>query len=375
MLASPIIVEYALKFGPSEYFALMVLGLIAASAITTTAPIKGIAMVVFGLLLGCVGSDLETGVARFAFDIPELYDGIQLTVIAMGLFGVSEVVASIEGIRGARVDAKSITLRSMIPTSDDWRRSWMPILRGTLGGSFFGALPGTGGVIASFMAYALEKKISKEPERFGHGAIEGVVAPESANNAADQTAFIPTLTLGIPGNVIMALMIGALTIHGIVPGPQFMVQHPDMFWGLVMSFWIGNLILVILNIPLIGLWIRVLAVPYHLMYPAIIMFVCMGVYSVNNSHFDVIMVMIVGALGYSMRYLDLPAAPLILGFVLGPLMEENLRRALLIGRGDFAVLFNRPISGTIMAMAIALLLWAIYENYRPTKGRLVDADD
>ncbi len=234
------------------------------------------------------------------------------------------------------MDPKSITFRSMIPTSDDWRRSWDPILRGTAGGSFFGALPGTGGVIASFMAYALEKKISKEPERFGNGAVEGVVAPEAANNAADQTAFIPTLTLGIPGNVIMALMIGALTIHGIVPGPQFMVQHPDMFWGLVMSFWIGNVILVILNIPLIGLWIRVLAIPYHLLYPAILMFVCIGVYSVNNSHFDVILVMIFGALGYcDAASASCPPAPLILGFVLGPLMEENLRRALLIGRGDF----------------------------------------
>ncbi len=364
MLFSPIIVEYALRFGPAEYFAMMVLGLVAASAITTGSAIKGIAMVVLGLLLGSVGSDLETGSSRFTFNLPELYDGIGLVIVAMGLFGLSEVIASIRAIEGARLDPKAITFRSMVPTRDDVMRSRFPTLRGTLVGSFFGALPGTGGVIASFMAYALEKKVAKEPHRFGHGAIEGVIAPEAANNAADQTSFIPTLTLGIPGNVVMALMIGALTIHGIVPGPQFMIQHPDMFWGLIMSFWIGNVLLVILNIPMIGLWIRVLAIPYHLMYPAILMFICIGVYSVNNSHFDVVLVMLFGALGYGMRLLELPHAPLILGFVLGPLMEENLRRALLIGRGDFMVFVERPISATIMAMTLALLVWAVYDANR-----------
>jgi TctA family transporter len=364
MLFSPVIVEYALKFGPAEYFAMMVLGLVAASTISTGSAAKGIAMVVAGILLGCMGSDLETGASRFTFNIPELFDGIGLVIVAMGLFGVTEVVASIRSMQAGRIDPKAISFRSMIPTRDDVRRSRYPILRGTALGSFFGALPGTGGVIASFMAYALEKKIARDPSRFGKGAVEGVVAPEAANNAADQTAFIPTLTLGIPGNVIMALMIGALTIHGIVPGPQLMVQRPEMFWGLIMSFWIGNVLLVILNIPLIGVWIRILAVPYHLMYPAILMFVCIGVYSVNNSPFDVILVMVFGAVGYVMRLLELQPAPLLLGFVLGPLMEENLRRALLISRGDFAVFIDRPISAVIMALTAMLLVWAVYDANR-----------
>jgi len=364
MLFSPLIVESALKFGPAEYFSMMVLGLVAASTISSGSAAKGIAMVVLGVLLGVIGSDLETGATRMTFDTPELYDGISLVVVAMGLFGVSEVIVSIRSVKAGQVDRKSVTFRSMIPKREDWRRAWAPTLRATGFGSFFGALPGTGGVIASFMAYAFEKKISKHPERFGHGAIEGVVAPEAANNAADQTAFIPTLTLGIPGNVVMALLIGALTIHGIVPGPQFMVQKPDIFWGLIMSFWIGNVLLVILNIPLIGIWIRLLAVPYHLLYPAVLMFVCIGVYSVNNSPFDVIMVMAFGVLGYGMRLLDLQPAPLLLGFVLGPLMEENLRRTLLISRGDFMVFLERPISAVISVMTLALLVWAVYDTIR-----------
>lgn len=370
MLFSPLIVEYALKFGPAEYFAMMVLGLIAASTISSGSALKGIAMVVFGILLGTAGSDLETGVARFAFNIPELYDGVNLVVVAMGLFGVSEVIAGIRTIRHGEVDRKSITFRSMIPTRDDVQRSWKPILRGTGLGSFFGALPGTGGVIASFMAYAIEKKLSRDPSRFGQGAIEGVTAPEAANNAADQTAFIPTLTLGIPGNVVMALMLGALTIHGIVPGPQLMPKHPDIFWGLIMSFWIGNVLLVILNLPLIGLWIRLLVIPYHLMYPAILMFVCIGVYSVNNAPFDVFMVMVFGVLGYAMRLLQFNPAPLLLGFVLGPLMEENLRRTLLISRGDFMIFLERPISATVIAITVGLLIWAAVGSYyaRPLKA-------
>jgi TctA family transporter len=364
MAFSPLIVDAALKFGPAEYFSMMVLGLVAASTISTGSAAKGIAMVTLGVLMGIIGSDIETGATRMTFGIPELFDGISLVIVAMGLFGVTEVIVSIRAVKPGQIDRKSITFRSMVPTNDDWRRSWKPILRATGFGSFFGALPGTGGVIASFMAYAFEKKISKEPERFGKGAIEGVVAPEAANNAADQTAFIPTLTLGIPGNVIMALMIGALTIHGIVPGPQFMVQKPDMFWGLIMSFWIGNVLLLVLNIPLIGLWIRLLAVPYHLLYPAILMFVCIGVYSVNNSTFDVLMVMGFGALGYGMRLLELQPAPMLLGFVLGPLMEENLRRTLLISRGDFMVFLERPISAVITVMTFSLLVWAFYDGLR-----------
>jgi TctA family transporter len=369
MLFSPLIVDVALKLGPAEYFSMMVLGLVAASTISAGSALKGIAMVVLGVLLGLVGADIETGTPRFTFDLPHLYDGVSLVAIAMGLFGISEVIASIKQIRRGHIDHKSITLRSMIPTRDDIRRSWRPALRGSAIGSFFGALPGTGGTIAAFMAYAIEKKIAKDPERFGKGAIEGIMAPETANNAADQTAFIPTMTLGIPGNVVMALMIGALMIHGIVPGPQLMTKHPDLFWGLIMSFWIGNLMLLILNSVTIGIWVRVLVIPYHLLYPAIIMFTCIGVYSINNSAFDVAMVMVFGAVGYVMRLLEFYPAPLLLGFVLGPLMEENLRRALLISRGDFLVLLERPISGGFMLATFALLAWAVWSSYKATRAR------
>jgi putative tricarboxylic transport membrane protein len=359
-LFSPMIVQFALHFGPAEYFAMMLLGLIAASSVASGAPVKGVAMVVLGLMVGVVGSDIETGSERYTFGIPELFDGVPLVAVAMGLFGVAEVIHSVRTVKPGEVDRKSITFRSMVPTRDDVRRSWLPLVRGAGIGSFFGALPGTGGVIASFMAYAVERKVAKEPSRFGNGAIEGIMAPESANNAADQTAFIPTLTLGVPGNVVMAIMLGALTIHGIVPGPQLMTKEPQLFWGVLMSFWIGNLLLLILNIPLIGIWIRLLAIPYHVLYPAILMFVSIGVYSVNNSHVDVIIVMVLGGIGYLMRLLDFQPAPLILGFVLGPLMEENFRRSMLIARGDVLVLFQRPISATLMAITIALLAYALW---------------
>ncbi len=364
-LFSPMIVGMALKFGPAEYFAMMVLGLVAASSVASGAPAKGIAMVVLGVLLGLVGSDLETGGERYTFGFIGLYDGLPLVAVAMGLFGVAEVIYSVRVIKPGQIDRKAVTYRSMIPTRDDVRRSWGPLTRGSGIGSFFGALPGTGGVIAAFMSYAVEKKVSREPQRFGKGAIEGIMGPEAANNSADQTAFIPTLTLGIPGNVVMALMIGALTIHGIVPGPQLMVKEPELFWGVLMSFWIGNLLLLILNIPLIGVWIRILAVPYHYLYPAILMFVAIGVYSVNNSPFDVMMVMILGAAGYGMRLLDLQPAPLILGFVLGPLMEENFRRSMLIARGDLTHFFTRPISGTLMAITMLLLAYVVWSQFRP----------
>jgi TctA family transporter len=369
MLFAPVISEFALKFGPAEYFAMMTLGLVAASTISSGTPIKGIAMVVLGVILGIVGTDVNSGTQRFAFGIPELSDGIHLVAVAMGMFGLAEVITSVRVVKAGQVDPKSITFRSMVPTRDDWRRSWFPMLRGTGIGSFFGALPGTGGVIASFMAYAVEKRVAKDPSRFGHGAIEGIMAPEAANNAADQTAFIPTLTLGIPGNVIMALMIGALMIHGIAPGPQLMLEKPDLFWGLIMSFWIGNIMLLVLNIPLIGVWIRVLAVPYHLLYPAILMFVCLGVYSVSNSSFDVLMVAFFGALGYIMRLLDFHAAPLLLGLVLGPLMEENLRRALLLSRGDFMVFLQRPLSAIFTTFTVVLVLWALWSLFKDRKPR------
>jgi putative tricarboxylic transport membrane protein len=370
-LFAPSIAEFALRFGPSEYFAMMMLGLVAASTLASGSPAKGVAMVVLGLILGMVGTDVNSGALRFTFDIPELSDGFSLVAIAMGLFGVSEVIASIDRMRrGGGVSRARIGFRAMLPTRDDVRRSWFPMLRGTGVGAFFGALPGAGGTIAAFMSYALEKRVSSTPERFGKGAIEGITGPEAANNAACNTAFIPTLTLGIPGDVVMALMLGALMIHGIAPGPQLMVEHPQLFWGLIASFWIGNVLLVILNLPLIGLWVKLLQIPYNVLYPGILLFVCLGVYSVNNSVFDIGLVVFFGALGYLMLLLRFEPAPLVLGFVLGPLMEENLRRAMLLSRGDPLVFVQRPISATLIALTAAIIAWAVWSEMRWRRRRL-----
>jgi len=364
MVFSPLIVQAATTFGPAEYFAMMLLGLVAASTISEGPPLKGIAMVVVGLLFGCVGIDLQTGSPRLDFGVEELQDGIGLVTLAMGMFGIGEIVSSVREEGRGVINRDAIRMRSMVPTRDDVRRSALPILRGTAIGSFFGALPGTGGTIASFVSYAVEKKVSREPERFGKGAIEGIVAPEAANNAADQTAFIPTMALGIPGSVVMALMIGALMIHGIVPGPQLMIKHPDLFWGLIISFWIGNVILLVLNIPLIGIWVRLLMVPYHYLYPAILVFVCIGAFSVNNSTFDILLVVMFGIVGYFMRLLDFQPAPLLLGFVLGPMMEENLRRALQLARGNYMIFIDRPISAVIVTITLCMLGWAFWTAIR-----------
>lgn len=369
MAFAPAIAHFALDFRPADYFSMMVLGLIAASTISSAAPLKGIAMVVLGILLGMVGTDVNSGTARYNFGFHELTDGIGIVVIAMGLFGITEVIASARQGGDATLLATKISFRSMIPTRDDWRRSWMPMLRGSWVGSFFGALPGTGGTISSFMAYALEKRVSRTPERFGQGAIEGVTAPEAANNACDQTAFIPTLTLGIPGSATMALMLGALMIHGIAPGPNLMIEKPELFWGLIMSFWVGNLILLILNIPLIGIWIKLITVPYHLLYPAVILLVCVGVYSLNNGVFDVTVALLCGLLGYGLRLLDLPPAPLLLGFVLGPLMEEYFRRALVLSDGSFMIFVSRPVSGTFLALSAVLIVWASVSAVRRASVR------
>lgn len=356
MSFAPTISAYALNFSSAEYFSLMLLGLVAASNISGGSVIKGLIMVTFGILFGTVGSDIYTGTRRFDFGILDLADGINLVALAMGLFGVAEVISSIGKVDGSRVDRSSLKLSAMKPTRDDVKRSWMPMVRGSSIGSFFGTLPGTGPSIAAFMAYAVERRVAKQPERFGKGAIEGIMAPESANNAADQTSFIPTLALGIPGSATMALMLGALMIHGIAPGPQLMTDQPSLFWGLVMSFWIGNVLLVILNVPLIGLWVRLLMVPYKLLFPAVLMFICIGTYSVNNSAFDVLLVVVFGAIGYGMRVLGFPAAPMLLGFVLGPMMEEHFRRAMLLSRGDFSTFIDRPISATVLAFTVFVLL-------------------
>ncbi|MGV6873127.1 tripartite tricarboxylate transporter permease [Pseudochelatococcus sp. B33] len=364
MLFSPIIAGYALRFQSAEYFSLMVLGLVGASMISHGSPVKGLAMMALGLLFGTVGMDQNTGISRFSFGFIELFDGLSLIALAMGIFGVSEVIASVRNVHVGDIDRNSVTFRSMQPTADDVRRSWFPMLRGAGIGSFFGTLPGTGPSIAAFMAYATEVRVAKEPERFGKGAIEGIMAPESANNAADQTSFIPTLTLGIPGSATMALMLGALIIHGITPGPNLMSAQPGLFWGLVMSFWIGNVLLVVLNVPMIGIWVRLLMIPYHLLYPAVLMFICIGTYSVNNSPFDIWMVLFFGFVGYLMRIFELPPAPLLLGFVLGPLMEQNFLRAMVLSRGDFTTFISRPISATVMAMAAALLAWGFVSSFR-----------
>lgn len=317
-------------------------------------------MVTLGIMFGCVGSDIYTGMPRFDFGQLELTDAINLVALAMGIFGVAEIIASVRRIKKGDIDPESVKLRAMKPTREDVKRSWGAMGRGSAIGSFFGTLPGTGPSVAAFMAYAVEKKSSKNPEEFGKGRIEGIMAPESANNAADQTSFIPTLSLGIPGSPTMALMLGALMIHGISPGPSLVAEQPSLFWGLIMSFWIGNLMLLVLNIPLIGVWVRMLMIPYHLLYPAVLMFICIGVYTVSNSAFDVWLVLFFGALGYVMRIFDWPGAPLLLGFVLGPLMEEHFRRAMLMSRGNFGTFIDRPISATVLAITAILLLWTMY---------------
>lgn len=364
MTLSPVIVTYAIKFGAPEYFALMLLGLIAACTVSFGSVAKSLSMTVLGVILGCVGMDKYTAVPRFDFGMLSLYEGVGLVVLAMGVFGVAEVIGNVGMVREVSVDRRQFTMRAMLPTQEDVRRSVWPVLRGSGLGSFFGALPGVGPSIASFMSYAIEKKVSRTPERFGNGAIEGIASPEAANNAADQTAFIPTMTMGLPGSPTMAIMLGALMIQGITPGPTLMTNHPDLFWGLVMSFWVGNLMLLVINIPMIGLWVRLLAVPYNLLYPSILVFVCIGAYSIHNSVFDIWMILVFGALGYLLRLLDFSAAPLILGFVLGPLMEEHFRRSMLVARGDLMIFFTRPISGTIMAITILLLLATLVQALR-----------
>jgi TctA family transporter len=353
-VAAPPLAELALKFGPSEYFSLMVLGLVAATVLARGSLIKAIAMVVFGLLLGIIGTDVNSGVLRFTFGIPELSDGIGFVVVAMGMFGTAEIIANLE--QGEHREVFLGKVKNLFPTKDDFKRIWAPILRGTALGSFLGILPGGGALLASFGAYTLEKKISSTPERFGKGAIEGVAAPEAANNAGAQTSFIPMLTLGIPGNAVMALMIGALMIQGIAPGPQVMNEKPELFWGLIASMWVGNLMLVILNLPLIGMWIKLLTVPYRYLYPSILVFMAIGVFSLSNNPFDVLIMAVFGVLGYICVKLECEPAPMILGFILGPLMEENLRRAMLLSRGDPFVFFQKPISLGFMIASAALLI-------------------
>jgi putative tricarboxylic transport membrane protein len=352
---APPLAEFALKFGPADYFSLMVLGLIAAVVLAHGSLIKAVAMIVLGLLIGLIGTDVNSGVARYSFGLPELIDGVGIGPIAMGVFGFGEIIRNLDH-SGEKREIFTKRVTGLMPTWADIRQSSGAIMRGTALGSFLGILPGGGPVLGSFSAYTLEKKLSKHPERFGKGAIEGVAAPESANNAAAQTSFIPLLTLGIPSNPVMALMIGAMIIHGIQPGPQIITAKPDLFWGMIASMWVGNFLLVVLNLPMIGVWVKLLTVPYRLLYPAILIFCCIGVYSISNAWMDVLLAAIFGFVGYLFGKLDCEAAPLLLGFVLGPMMEENLRRALLLSRGDAAVFVTRPISATLLVLAVFLLL-------------------
>ena len=361
-LFAPPLAEVALKFGPSEYFSLMVLGLVSAVVLAHGSVIKAVAMVILGLLLGLVGTDVNSGVLRFAFGISELADGIGFVTVAMGLFGIAEIITNLELKDEREVFTNKVT--NMWPTREDWRRMWKPILRGTVLGSALGILPGGGALLASFGAYTLEKKVSKYGHEFGKGAIEGVAAPESANNAGAQTSFIPLLTLGIPSNAVMALMIGAMMIQGIAPGPQVMTEKPQLFWGMICSMWIGNLMLVVLNLPMIGMWIKLLTVPYRLLFPSILVFMAIGVYSLSNNPFDVVLMMIFGVLGYVFVKLECEPAPLLLGFILGPLMEENLRRAMLLSRGDPLVFFQKPISAGFLIASIVLMIILLLPNIR-----------
>src|SRR5450432_4158236 len=348
----------ALAFGPAEYFSLMVLGLIFAVVLAKGSVLKAIAMIVFGLLLSMVGSDIETGASRMAFNVPELADGLGFATVAMGVFGFAEIIRNLDV--GAEMDRDLVQqkITGLMPTKKDMIDSAPAIVRGTILGSILGILPGGGAVIASFAAYTFEKKMAKDPSRFGRGAIEGVAAPESANNAAAQTSFIPLLTLGIPPNAVMALMVGAMTIHGIVPGPQVMTKQPELFWGMIASMWLGNLMLIVINLPLVGVWVRLLQVPYRLLFPAILIFCSIGVYSINNAPFDVVLTAVFGMVGYWLVKHDFEPAPMLLGFILGPLMEENLRRAMLIARGDPSTFITRPISGGLLAVAVLLLVAA-----------------
>ena len=363
----------ALNFGPAEFFSLIVLGLIASITLASGSTLKALAMIVLGLLLGTVGQDTGTGVPRFTFGVPELFQGLQFVSLAVGLFGIAEILRNLEGDMTRSVMVEKV--KGLWLSKDDFRRVRMPVLRGTALGSVLGVLPGAGHVLASFVSYSVEKRSSKRPQEFGKGAIEGVAGPESANNAAAQTSFIPLLTLGLPGNSIMALLIGALLIQGIVPGPNVINDEPELFWGLIVSFWIGNLFLVLLNLPLIGLWVKMLTIPYRWLFPAIIAFAAIGTYSIKLNAFDVYAIAFFAVLGYVLIKLGCEPAPLLLGFVLGPLLERYLRRALTISQGDATVFFTRPLSLALLALAALAFVVAVLPSVRRKREVVFEEED
>jgi TctA family transporter len=365
-LFAPPLTGFALDFGSTEYCALIVLGLVASVALAHGSILRALAMIICGLLLGTVGTDMYTGTMRFNFGIADLSDGIDFTAVAVGLFGVAEILRNLEAEKSRTVTTQPVN--SLWPTREETRRSVGPILRGTALGSVLGILPGGGGVLASFLSYTLEKRVSKRPGQFGSGAVEGVAGPESANNAAAQTSFIPMLTLGIPSNAVMAVMVGAMVLQGITPGPRVIVDQPELFWGLVASMWIGNVMLVILNLPLVGIWVALLRIPYHVLIPAILVFSAIGIYSLNSNPFGIYEIAFFGVLGYLLEKLGCEPAPLLLGFILGPLFEEHFRRAMLLGRGDPMIFIHSPISAVLLAISLLALILVLL----PSLGRKRD---
>jgi len=371
---APPLTELAFQFGPAEYFSLMVLGLVGAVVLASGSLVKAVAMIVMGLLLGQINTDVISGVPRYSFDIPELTDGINFVVIAMGVFGFGEIIANL-GRPAEHREVFTKDVHGLWPTREDFRQAWPAVLRGTSLGSLLGVLPGGGALLSSFAAYTLEKKIAGPSGRFGKGDIRGVAGPESANNAGAQTSFIPMLTLGIPPNAVMALMVGAMTIKGIQPGPQVMTSNPELFWGLIASMWIGNLMLVVLNLPLIGIWIKLLTVPYRFLFPAIVTFCCIGTYSLNNNSFDVFMTALFAIIGYGFYKLGCEPAPLLLGYILGPMMEENLRRALLLSRGDWATFVSKPLSAGLLAAAALLIIIVTLPSIKAKREEAFQEED
>jgi len=368
---SPLLVAVAFKFGPTEVFSVMLLGLLAGSTMSRGSPLKGVAMMLLGLLSGVTGTDVNSGVMRFTFGLPELYDGIGLVALALGLFAVGDFLLNVNRVKYVTHNAR-VRVRDMLPDKAELKQSFMPMLRGTAIGTLFGAMPGTGPTITTFIAYAFERKVSKTPERFGHGAIEGVVAPEAANHSKTQVDFIPTMCLGIPGDAIMALILGALMIQGITPGPELITAHPDVFWGLIASFWVGNVLLLLLNVPLIGIWVKLLQIPYRLLFPSALFFIAVGVFSTDNSLFQIAEVLVFGVCGAVLAALDFPMAPILLGFVLGPMVEENFRRALVLSHGNMAVFMQHPISAVFVTASGALIVFQIVSYIRSSRrGRIV----
>ena len=357
---APVLVGVAFKFGPADICALMLLGLLAGSTLARSSPLKGIAMTVLGLLMGIAGTDVNTAEQRFTFGLLHMADGIEIVALALGIFGIAEFMKCVNYIKPIAAKDMHVSVQSMMPSREELKTAFPAMLRGTLVGSLCALIPGTGPTIASFVAYATEKKISRTPERFGTGAVEGVASPEASTHSSVQGDFIPTMSLGIPGDAVMALILGALIIQGITPGPQLVREHPDLFWGLIASFWIGNILLVILNVPLIGIWVKLLTIPYRYLYPSAIFFICIGVYSTTNDLFGVGETLVIGLFGYALLLLGFHPAPILLGFVLGPRFEENFRRAMLISDGDLRVFIDRPISATFLAIAAVLLGTQLY---------------